>query len=85
MHIQAYSQSYTYIEAYLPTLGFRHIQDPGITGSNNVKQHLLFKSGSSFKSQHFSHFVSKVNIQHLFLQHSISIITMTIIIACHPR
>ena len=29
---------------------FRRIQNPGITGSNNVKQHLLFKSGSSFKS-----------------------------------
>ena len=34
----------------MPILGFRHIQDPGITVSNNVKQHLLFKSGSLFKS-----------------------------------
>ena len=36
----------THIEAYLPTLGniFRNIQDSTITGSNNVKQHLLFKS-----------------------------------------
>ena len=40
----------THTEAYLPTLGFRLIQDPAITGSSNVKQHLLFKSSSSFKS-----------------------------------
>ena len=39
----------THIEAYLPTLGFRHIQDSGITGSSNGKQHLLFKSGPSFQ------------------------------------
>ena len=26
---------------------FRHIQDPGITGSNNVNEYLLFKSGTS--------------------------------------
>ena len=40
----------THIEAYLPTLEFRYIQDPGITGSSNVKQHMLVNSGSSFKS-----------------------------------
>ena len=58
----------THIEAYLPTLRFRHIQDPDINGSSNVKQHLLFKSGSSFKLLflhfHFFVFISKVNIQH---------------------
>ena len=40
----------THTEAYLPILGFSHNQDPAIIGSNNVKQHLLFKSGYSFKS-----------------------------------
>ena len=65
-------------EAYLPTLGFRHIQDLGIAGSNNIKQHLLFKSGPSFKSLFrsisniFFLFVSKVWIQYFFLQDSIS-------------
>ena len=34
----------------MTTLGFRYIQDYGITGSNNVKSHLLFKPGSSFIS-----------------------------------
>ena len=34
----------------MPTLWFRHIQDPGISGSNIVKQHLLLNSSSSFKS-----------------------------------
>ena len=29
---------------------FKQIQDPGIAESNNIKQHLLFKSGFSFKS-----------------------------------
>ena len=34
MHIQLYLLSYnTHIKAYLPTLGFRHIQDSG-----NIKQ-----------------------------------------------
>ena len=53
-HILAYSQSYTYrgifvhIRTYFSI--FRHIQGPGISGSNNVNQHLLFKAVSSFKS-----------------------------------
>ena len=70
----------THTEAYFPTLGIRHIQDPAITGSSNVKQHLLFKSGfltffHCFKSKHST----------FFLQNSISIKTTTIIITCHPR
>ena len=50
----AYSQSYTnrgifaHIRAYFSI--FRHIQGPGISGSNIVNQHLLFKLVSSFKS-----------------------------------
>ena len=57
-HIQAYSQSYilgyiyrgilSHIRVYFSR--FRHIQDPCITDPNSVNQHLLFKSGSSFKS-----------------------------------
>ena len=90
-HIQAYLQSYTcrgifgHIWAYFS--GFRYIQNHDITGSNNVNQHLLFKSGSSFKSlfkSNFLIFVSKVNIQHFFLQDSITII-ITMIIACRSR
>ena len=86
----ACSGVFTHIEVYLPTLRFRHIQDPGITDSSNVKQHLLFKSGSSFKSlfrsiwNNFFIFDSKVNIQKKFFQDSISAITVKIIIACHP-
>ena len=57
-HIQVYSQSYilgytyrgifAHIRVYFSR--FRHIQNPSITGPNSVVQHLLFKSGSSFKS-----------------------------------
>ena len=79
-----------HIEACLPTFEFRHIQDPCITGSSNVKQHLLFKSGSSFKYCSylfgtFFDFFSKVNIPHFPLQDSSSIMTRTIIIVCYPR
>ena len=64
--VLAYSQSYRY-RGIFATLGFRHIQDPGITGSSNVKEHLLFKSGSSFKSfGTFSYFCFKINIQIFF-------------------
>ena len=49
LRIQAYSQSYTYPDMFVHICAyfrrFRHIQDPGITGSKN--QHLIFKSGSS--------------------------------------
>ena len=41
-HIFRHIRKVTYIEAYLPTLGFAHIEEPGFTSSNNVKQHLLF-------------------------------------------
>ena len=79
-HIQIYSHSYTYrgIFAHIRAhfIRFRDIEDPGITGSNNV-----FKSIRKI----FFIFVSKVNIQHFFLQDSISIITVTIIITFHPR
>ena len=78
--IQVYSQSYilgyiyrgiiSHIREYFSR--FRHIQDPCVTASNSANQHLLFKSGSSFKSlqimEHFFIFVSKVDIQHLALQ-----------------
>ena len=50
LRIFRYIHKVTHIGISLPTLGFRCIQSPGITGSNGVKQHLLFKSGSSFKS-----------------------------------
>ena len=58
---------------------FRHIQDPGITGSSNINQHLLVKSCSSFKSL----LGSIWNIfLFLFLQdNTLIIITTTIIIA----
>ena len=79
----------TYIEAYSPTLEFRHIQDPGINFSNSVKLHFLFMTGSSFKSLFGSiwnifDFCFKSNCLTFFLQDSISVIT-TVIIACHPR
>ena len=80
-----------YIKGYLPTLKFRYILDPGITCSENVKQHLLSKSGFFFQItaqiylEHFFIFVSKVNIQHFYLQDNILIITITIIIAYRPR
>ena len=67
-----YIYKVTHIKAYFLTLGFGHIQDPGITDSNNTKQDLLFKSGSTFKLlirsvwKSFSFFVSKVNIQQFF-------------------
>ena len=51
MHIQegyTYSGMFTHIGAYFNR--FIHIQDPGTPGSNNVKQHLLFKASYSFKS-----------------------------------
>ena len=67
-----------HIGAYFSRL--RHIQDPCITGSNKIKQHLLFKTDLEY----FFIFASKVNIQNVFLQESISIITITIITACHP-
>ena len=57
----------------------------------NVKQHLLSKSGFFFQItvqiylEHFFIFVSKVNIQHFYLQDNILIITITIILAYHPR
>ena len=57
-HIQAYSRSFildytyrgifAYIRAYFSR--FRHIKDPCTTGPSSVNQHLLFKSGSFFKS-----------------------------------
>ena len=68
---------------------FRHIQDPGITGSNNAKQNLLFKSGYSIKNHWsnlfgiFFHFCFKGKHSSFFLRDSISVITITIIIACH--
>ena len=48
-HVHAYLGIFRklHIGTYLPTLRFTHIQDPGIVDSNNVKKHLLFKSGSS--------------------------------------
>ena len=92
-HFQEYSLSYAYqgifahIRAYCSR--FRHIQDSCITDPNSVKQHRLFKSGFSFKSLSRSiwnifNFFSKVNIQYFFLRDSISVITITIIIACQP-
>ena len=57
----------------------------------NVKQHLLSKSGFFFQItvqiylEHFFIFVSKVNTQHFYLQDNILIITITIIIAYRPR
>ena len=77
-HILAYLQSYTYrgifvhIRTYFSI--FRHIQGPGINGSNNVNQHLLFKSVSSFKSLFknlfgtFFHFCVKSKHSIFFLQ-----------------
>ena len=90
-HFQEYSLSYAYqgifahIRAYCSR--FRHIQDCCITDPNSVKQHQLFKSGFSFKSLsrfiwNIFNFFSKVNIQRFFLRDSISVITITIIIAC---
>ena len=79
----------THIEACLPTLRLRHIKDPRITSSSNVKQCLLFKSGSSFKPLflhfHFLIFVSKVNVEHFFLQDSISVIKITTTTAFYRR
>ena len=57
-HFQAYSQSYILGYIYRGILAnirgyfsrFRHIQNPCIAGPNSVNQHLLLKSGSSFKS-----------------------------------
>ena len=47
--LRHYSRSiHVYSEPYLSR--FRHIQDPGIVASNNVKQHQLFKSVFSLKS-----------------------------------
>ena len=80
-----------HIETYLPTLRFSHIQDPGITSSNNVKQHLLFKSGSSFKSLFrsawkFFHFCFKSKHSTFFSSGQyFNIIIMTITIARHSR
>ena len=83
-HIQAYSQSYIYhrtvihIQAYFSR--FRHIQDLCITGPNSVNQHLLVKSGSSFKSLFISIwniFFHFYDIQHFLLQDSILEITIT--------
>ena len=62
----------------------RHIWDSDICKilalpvQSNVKQHLLIKSGSSFESLFRS-------IWNIFLQDSISILRITIIIACNPR
>ena len=89
IHKVTYRGIFAHIRAYFSR--FRHIQDPGISGRNSVNQHLLFKPGSSFKSLFksiwdiFFIFVSKKNIQHFSLQDSISIVTATIIITCHPR
>ena len=54
---------------------------------SNVKQHLLFKSGSSFESLFRSiwNIFSFLNTKLFFLQDSISILKITIIIACNPR
>ena len=75
----------------MPTSKIRYILDPSITCSENVKQHLLSKSGFFFQItaqiclEYFFIFVSKVNIQHFYLQDNILIITITIIIAYHPH
>ena len=58
---------------------FKHIQDPGITGSKNVNQQLPFKSGFSFKSL----FRSIWNIFLFLFQDTTSILTIAIIIVCH--
>ena len=69
---------------------FRHIQDLGIIGSNNIKQHLLFNqvlllNNCSNLFGTFIHFYFKGKHSKKFFRDSISIITITIIIACHPR
>ena len=63
-HIQVYSEGYTYrgilahIRAYFRK--FRHIQNSGITGLNNVNEYLLFKSGTSITVQiYLKHFCFK--------------------------
>ena len=69
---QAYSGIFTklqyvgmraHIWSYLSR--FKYIQNPCITGPNGVNQHLLFKSGSSFKGatkSHFTHYLCVVVI-----------------------
>ena len=42
---------FAHIEAYFSR--YKHIQDPGIIDSNNIKEHLLFKLGFSFKPNLF--------------------------------
>ena len=85
-----------HIETYLPTLRFSHIQDPGITSSNNVKQHLLFKSDSSFKSLFrsawkFFHFCFKskhstfFSSGQYFNNNNDNNNSSSLTLACHPR
>ena len=54
---------------------------------SNIKQHLLFKSGSSFESLFRSiwNIFSFLKTLHFFLQDSISILRITTIIACNQR
>ena len=71
----------------------RHIWDSDIFRilalpvQSNVKQHLLFKSGSSFEPlfRCIWNIFSFLNTQHFFFQDSILILRITMIIACNPR
>ena len=77
----------------MPTLGFRHIQDLGITVSSSVKQYLLFKSGSSFYItfqiylEHFFHFCKSKHLTFFFFRivfHNNNNNSMQLTLACHP-
>ena len=77
----------TDIEAYLPhwDSGMFRILALQACNASYVKQHLLFKSGYSFKSfvTFFFYFCFKSK-HSIFFQDSISIITIKVIMACHP-
>ena len=80
----------THIEGYFLTLKFRYILDPGITCSKckatlALQVRFLLSNNCSDLFGTFFIFVSKVNIQHFYLQDNILIITIAIIIAYRPR
>ena len=88
-----YIHKVTYIKAYLLIFGhisadssiFRMLALPAqimLTNTCSSSQVLLLTVQIYLK--HFFIFVSKADVQHFFLQNSISIITIALIVTCHP-